>query len=155
RAASGRGRRASCDGWGASLLPPEDGPTQTKNFRKTTAGPCKLIRLTSAVKISPASNGHDPVSRRRRARRAARSSGPSGGGGGGSAPAVGQLPGLLLRLQRELHGLEGVLLGHRVLGAVQHVEDQIAEERVAQLPGCVGGVLVLSVHAEELAGDVG
>src|SRR5699024_10099850 len=32
-----------------------------KNFRKTTAGPCKLIRLTSAVKISPASNGHDPV----------------------------------------------------------------------------------------------
>src|SRR5699024_8198656 len=93
-----------------------------KNFRKTTAGPCKLIRLTSAVKISPASNGHDPVSRRRRARRAARSSGPSGGGGGGSAAAVGQLPGLLLRLQRELHGLEGVLLGHRVLGAAQHVE---------------------------------
>src|SRR5699024_6204884 len=61
------------------LMTDRHGP---KNFRKTMAGPCKLIPLTSAVKISPAVIVPDPVSCRRRARRAARSSGPSGGGGG-------------------------------------------------------------------------
>src|SRR5699024_1986931 len=76
------------------------------------------------------------------------------GPGSGSGGAAGQLLRLLLRIQRELHGLEGVLLGHGVLGAVQDIEDQLAEEGVAHLAGGVDAVLALAVDQDHLAAAV-
>ena len=72
------------------------------------------------------------------------------GGGGGEAGGVAFDAGrLLLRAEAEFGGGEGVPLGHRVLGAVEAVEDQLAEERVAHPAvdrDVVLGVVVDEVH---------
>ena len=41
---------------------------------------------------------------------------------------------LLLRLQAELSGPEGVFLGHGPLGALEAVQDQLAEEGIPDAP---------------------
>jgi hypothetical protein len=66
----------------------------------------------------------------------------------------------LLGAQAQLGGGERVVLGHRVLGAVEAVPDELAEERVADLSvdrDVAFGVVVdeVDVVAPRVAGDVG
>ena len=66
----------------------------------------------------------------------------------------------MLGAQAQLGGGERVVLGHRVLGAVEAVPDELAEERVADLSvdrDVALGVVVDQVHvvAFWVAGDVG
>ena len=82
--------------------------------------------------------------------------------GGGSRRAVTELleaDGLLLGTEAELGGGERVRLGHRVLGAVEAVPDELAEERVAHFSvdrDVALGVMVdhIDVVAFRVAGDV-
>ena len=52
--------------------------------------------------------------------------------------------------QAELGGLERVRLGHRDLGPIQAIEDELAEERVADFPGQREMLLALAIDEEEL-----
>src|SRR5580692_7434188 len=53
---------------------------------------------------------------------------------------------LLLRLQAQLCRAKGVLLRHRALGSLEAVEDQLAEEGIADLAGHRDVVLSAGVH---------
>ena len=76
---------------------------------------------------------------------------------GSFAPPFSDFSGNLLDSPRhlpaheaELGGLEGVLLRHRVFGAVQAVEDELAEERVADFAVAVDVVLALVIDEVEV-----
>ena len=62
---------------------------------------------------------------------------------------VGEVQGLHLGADAELRGLQGVGRGHGVLGAVQAVQDEPAEEGEARPAGGVEFVLARAVHQEE------
>jgi hypothetical protein len=51
--------------------------------------------------------------------------------------------GMFLRLQAEFSGSESVLLGHGPLGALEAVQDQLAEEGIPDAPG--HGYVLLAV----------
>ena len=64
-----------------------------------------------------------------------------------------------LRLEAEFGGQEGVVLRHRVLDAVQHIEDELAEVFEAHFPGDYGNaefagktaVFTISVHENKIS----
>ena len=61
---------------------------------------------------------------------------------------------LLLRNQAQFRRLEGARLRHRVFRAVQAVQNQIAEERVARHPGRVDVLFALVVDEEHMVAAV-
>jgi hypothetical protein len=65
---------------------------------------------------------------------------------GHAGPGSGQSAGGGLGAEAELGGLEDVALGHGLLGAVEAVEDKLAEVAEADLAGYVDVVLTLVVH---------
>src|SRR5215213_7679864 len=56
------------------------------------------------------------------------------------------LPRLGLRSQAEVGGEERVFLGHRGIGAVQAIEDELAEEWIAGFAVAADVVLALVIH---------
>src|SRR5260370_20553694 len=55
---------------------------------------------------------------------------------------------MLLRLQAEFSGPESVLLGHGPLGALETVQDQLAEEGIPDAPG--DGYVLLAVLVDQV-----